>query len=192
MAMYDTLDEVRADISARLADSAGNRHSPMHAPVVATADADARMMVLRAFDADRWTLRFHTDARSPKVAVIEGDPRMAVLAYDRDAKVQLRLRGTARIERGGEIVDAAWAESTNFARRCYLGEGPGAISNEPTSGLPPEFERDEPDDVQLVPARENFAVLLMQAEEIDWFSLAHNGHRRAVLARHGASRWIAP
>ena len=164
----------------------------MHTPVVATADADARVMVLRAFDADRWTLRFHTDARSPKVAVIEGDPRMAVLAYDRDAKVQSRLRGTARIERGGEIVDAAWAESTNFARRCYLGEGPGAVSNEPTSGLPPEFERDEPDDVQLVPARENFAVLLMQAEEIDWFSLAHNGHRRAVLARNGAGRWIAP
>ena len=190
--MYDTLDEVRADISARLADAAGNRHSPMHAPVVATGDADARVMVLRAFDADHWTLRFHTDARSPKVAVIEGDPRMAVLAYDRDAKVQLRLRGTARIERDGAMVDAAWAESTNFARRCYLGEGPGAISDVPTSGLPPEFERDEPDDVQLVPARENFAVLLMQAEEIDWFSLAHHGHRRAVLARHGAARWIAP
>ena len=32
----------------------------------------------------------------------------------------------------------------------------------------------------------------MQAEEIDWFSLAHNGHRRAVLARNGADRWIAP
>jgi pyridoxamine 5'-phosphate oxidase len=190
--MYDTLDEVRADISTRLADAAGNRHSPMHTPVVATADADARVMVLRAFDADNWTLRFHTDARSPKVAVIEGDPRMAVLAYDRDAKVQLRLRGTGRIERRGAMVDTAWAESTNFARRCYLGKGPGAVSDEPTSGLPPEFERGEPDDAQLLPARENFAVLLMQAEEIDWFSLAHNGHRRALLTRGGRAHWIAP
>ncbi|UYH55446.1 pyridoxamine 5'-phosphate oxidase family protein [Qipengyuania sp. SS22] len=190
--MYDTLDEVRADLSARLANAAGNRHSAMHTPVVATADADARMMVLRAFDADSWTLRFHTDARSPKVAVIEGDPRIAMLGYDRDAKVQLRLRGTGRIERDGAMVDAAWAESTNFARRCYLGEGPGAVSKEPTSGLPPEFERDEPDYAQLIPARENFAVLLMQADEVDWFSLAHNGHRRALLMRDGRGRWIAP
>ncbi|HCY02993.1 MAG TPA: flavin-binding protein, partial [Erythrobacter sp.] len=62
----------------------------MHSPVVATADADARVMVLRAFDADSWLLRFHTDVRSPKVAVIETDSRIGVLAYDRQAKIQLR------------------------------------------------------------------------------------------------------
>ena len=99
MDMYDTLDEVRADIAARLSAAANDRRSAMHSPVVATADADARVMVLRAFDADSWLLRFHTDVRSPKVAVIEADPRIGVLAYDRQAKIQLRLRGTGRIER---------------------------------------------------------------------------------------------
>ena len=80
MDMYDTLDEVRTDIAARLSAGANDRRSAMHSPVVATADADARVMVLRAFDADSWLLRFHTDARSPKVAVIEADPRIGVLA----------------------------------------------------------------------------------------------------------------
>ncbi|MEX0341484.1 MAG: pyridoxamine 5'-phosphate oxidase family protein [Erythrobacter sp.] len=191
MAMYDTLDKVRADIATRLQEAASDRRSPMHAPVVATGDADARVMVLRAFDADSWTLRFHTDARAPKVAVIEADSRIAVLGYDKPAKVQLRMRGTGRIERVGPAVDAAWAESTNFARRCYLGEGPGTPSALPTSGLPEEFEGFEPDDGQLLPARGNFAILLIEVAEIDWFSLAHTGHRRALLTRD-RGRWISP
>lgn len=189
--MYDTLEKVRADLDARLEAAAGDRRSPMHTPVVATADADARVMVLRGFDRLSWTLRFHTDARSPKVTAVEDDPRIAVVAYDKAAGVQLRLRGRGRIERVGTGVDAAWAESTNFARRCYLGAGPGAASEGPTSGLPQQFEGAEPDDGELLPARLNFALLLVKMEEADWFSLAHTGHRRALLTRDGG-QWIAP
>ena len=189
--MNETLNEVRADIAERLAAAASDRRSPMHTPVVATADADARVMVLRAFDPASWTLRFHTDLRSPKVAAIEADRRIAVVAYDRDARVQLRLRGAARIEQAGVAVDAAWAESTNFARRCYLGAGPGAASEGPTSGLPEQFEGVEPGDAELLPARGNFALLLVEVAEIDWFSLAHTGHRRALVTRDGG-QWITP
>ncbi|MBX7483024.1 pyridoxamine 5'-phosphate oxidase family protein [Qipengyuania qiaonensis] len=189
--MYDRLDEVRADIATRLEAAARDRNAPMHTPVIATADADARIMVLRGFDAEGWVLRFHTDARSPKVAVIEADPRIAVLAYDKPAKIQLRLRGRARIERVGAAVDAAWADSPNFARRCYLGEGPGTDSTTPTSGLPREFEGVEPDDDQVVPARANFALLLIEVDVADWFSLAHTGHRRALLTRD-EGQWITP
>lgn len=189
--MDDTLDGIRADIKRRLEAAAQDRHSPLHTPAVATADADARVMVLRGCDADGWALRFHTDARSPKVAVIERDPRVTVLGYDRSAKLQLRLRGSGSILREGAAVDAAWAGSTNFARRCYLGEAPGAIADGPTSGLPRQFEGREPDEAALVGARANFALLLVEVEEADWFSLAHTGHRRALLTRDGG-RWIAP
>ena len=106
-----------------------------------------------------------------------------------------RLRGTGRIEAHGPITDAAWAASTNFARRCYLGDGPGAVSDGPTSGLPPEFEGTEPDDTQIIPARENFAVLLIDIAEVDWLYLAHTGHQRAQFSRAGevwTGRWVAP
>ncbi len=189
--MLEDLNAIRADISRRLIQGASDRRSPVHTPVVATADADARVMVLRAFDPEMWTLRFHTDARSPKVAVIDADPRIGVLAYDREAKVQLRLRGRGRIERSGDIVDAAWENSTNFARRCYLGSGPGEISQGPTSGLPSDYEGTEPPEEELVPARENFALLLIEIEEADWFSLAHSGHRRALFIGD-KGRWISP
>ena len=189
--MYDTLEEVRTDIAARLTEAARDRRVPMHTPVVVTADADARVMVLRDFDPARWTLRFHTDVRAPKVAAIETDARLTVVAYDQPGKVQLRLHGSGRIEREGPAVDAVWADSTNFARRCYLGEAPGASADQPISGLPEHLEGVEPDDDQIRRARENFAILLVEVEEIDWFSLAHTGHRRALLTPTGGE-WIAP
>lgn len=189
--MYDTLDAIRRDIARRLGEGAGDRRSAFHTPAVATADADARIMVLRAFDTDSWTLRFHTDARAPKVAAIGQGAPVGVLFYDQEAKIQIRVRGTGRIERFGPIADKAWEEATNFARRCYLGEGPGAVSDGPTSGLPERFEGVEPSEQELAPARENFAVLLVTVEEADWFYLSNDGHVRAQFSGD-EGRWVAP
>lgn len=193
--MFATLDEARRDWLGRLARAPRDRRCAMHTPVVVSAPADARVMVLRAFDQERALLRFHTDTRSPKVAAIAADPRMAVLFYDKSAKVQIRARGFGRVEAEGPVADAAWAAGTNFARRCYLGEGPGSLSDGPSSGLPPEFEGVEPDEAQLVPARANFAVLLIELVEVDWLYLAHTGHVRAQFTRASDAwegRWVTP
>ncbi|MFB0613315.1 flavin-binding protein [Aurantiacibacter poecillastricola] len=191
--MLESLAEIRDDMAQRLQEGATNRKSALHSPVVATTDADARVMVLRAFDRVGWRLRFHTDARSPKCAMIGDGAPVGVLFYDREAKLQIRCRGRGWIERDTPLADAAWQESTNFARRCYLGEGPGAVSDSPTSGLPPQFEGVEPTDAELEPARENFAALLVELETADWFSLAHTGHRRAQIdLASGEGQWLAP
>lgn len=190
-AMYDTLDKVRADIADRLTMAASGRKSAMHTPVVITPDADARIMVLREFDIDSSTLRFHTDIRSPKVQVIGEGADMAVLFYDPDAKVQLRCRGRGRIETDTPLADAAWASSTKFARRCYLGAAPGEESDGPSSGLPDWAQGEQPTDEQLVPARANFAVLLVTLSEVDWYWLSHEGHRRALIGDTG-DRWLTP
>jgi 3-hydroxyisobutyrate dehydrogenase len=194
--MFEALDDVLTDCRNRLIRAPRDRKSPMHTPVIVTGDVDARVMVLRAFDPQAWALRLHTDARAPKAQVIDADPRIAVLFYDKGAKIQIRARGSAEILRAGAEVDAAWGASTNFARRCYLGEGPGAGSDAPTSGLPPEFEGVEPDDAQLVPARENFALLRITLTAFDWLYLAHTGHVRAQFARGATGdwegRWVSP
>jgi 3-hydroxyisobutyrate dehydrogenase len=195
--MFEALDECLTDCRNRLIRAPRDRKAPMHTPVIVTADVDARVMVLRAFDSTAWTLRFHTDARAPKAQVIAADPRVAVLFYDKGAKIQIRARGTGEILREGAEVDAAWAASTNFARRCYLGDGPGAASDVPTSGLPPEFEGVEPDDVQIIPARENFALLRITLTALDWLYLAHTGHVRAQFVRKEPAsvwdgRWVSP
>ncbi|MGB3469569.1 MAG: pyridoxamine 5'-phosphate oxidase family protein [Erythrobacter sp.] len=187
--MFDNLDDVRTDLTNRLIRAARDRKSPMHTPAVVTSDVDARTMVLREFDASAWTLRFHTDTRAPKVAPIEADPRVAVLFYDKGAKIQIRVRGTAEILRDAPMTQTAWDNGSNFARRCYMGDGPGAASDIPTSGLPPELEGVEPSDEQLIPARDNFAVMLITLSELDWLYLAHTGHVRTRFTLSDGGEW---
>jgi len=194
--MFETLNDVHEDLTRRLVRAAKDRRSPMHVPAVVTSDVDARGMVLREFNSAAWTLRFHTDTRAPKVAAIEADPRMAVLFYDKGAKIQIRVKGKGRVLADDPLTQEAWDKGTNFARRCYLGDGPGALSDEPTSGLPAEFEGHEPTDEQLVPARENFAILMVDLLELDWLYLAHTGHVRAQFTRgengDWEGRWVSP
>lgn len=193
--MFDSLDDVRQDLTLRLVRAAKDRRAPMHTPAVITSDVDARVMVLREFDSNAWTLRFHTDTRAPKVEPIEADPRMAVLFYDKGAKVQIRARGTGLILDDEEVTQQAWANGSNFARRCYLGDGPGTLAGAPTSGLPTELEGVEPSDEQLEPAWDNFAVLLVELTELDWLYLAHTGHVRAQFTRDDedwVGRWVSP
>ena len=186
-----TLDTVRTDVTSRLVDAANNRRSPMHTPVVATSDADLRMMVLRAFDPESWTLRLHTDARSPKAALLGDEAPVGVLFYDGEDRVQIRCRGSARLEHDTKLADNAWSTSSAFARRCYLGQPPGQTSDAPTSGLPDDIGTARPSEAVLEPARANFALLLIEIETIDWYALAHTGHRRALLTRETA-HWLTP
>lgn len=191
--MIETFTDIAQDIAGRLNEGATNRRSAMHLGTVATADADARIMVLRAYDAETRTLRFHTDVRSPKCTLIGDGAPVGVLFYDMASKIQMRCRGVGRIEHNTPLADSIWEENTNFARRCYLGEGPGAASDVATSGLPEWIEGKEPTAEQVAPARPNFAILLVELDEVDWFYLSNDGHRRAVMnMATGEGRWIAP
>lgn len=196
--MFETLDAVLADATAQLERAARDRKSPMHVPVVGTADGDLRMMVLRACAPDLSLLRLHTDARSPKAQTIRAQGTASLLAHDLHTKTQLRLRGPARIETSGPVADSAWAASTTFARRCYLAvAAPGSAAEGPLSGLPDEVAGRQPSEEQLLPARENFAVLLIEPTSLDWLYLAHDGHRRAQFTRTGPGQdwqgtWAVP
>ena len=193
-----TLHDVLLDVGERLGQAARSRKAAMHTPVIGTADGDLRIMVLRECDAELTRLRFHTDARSPKVALLHGQPAISLLAYDPAERIQIRARGIARVEQSSPVADAAWVAATTFARRCYLTTAaPGALAAEPWSGLPPEIEGANPTEEQLMPARENFAVVLVTLTELDWLHLAHNGHRRARFSRGDAGQpwqgtWVVP
>lgn len=188
--MFETLDEIREDIKRRLIRAGKDRRAAMHTPVVGTADADVRVMVLREFESAQWTLRFHTDARSPKCVAVGEGGAVGVLFYDPGAKLQIRARGIGRVVRDGAKVDAAWAASSEYARRCYLAvAAPGAAVDAATSGLPEAVEGVRPDAEMLLPARENFALLMVELQALDWLYLAHDGHRRARFSRGDGEEW---
>ena len=192
------LPDVLAQAWRLLVRGGADRKSPIHTPVVASVDAhglpQARVMVLRQADPAGARLRFHTDARSPKVRELDGRP-VAVLGYHPGENVQLRIAGTARVLTADDAVDSLWNQSTLFARRCYLAEhAPGTPLPGPASGLPAWIEGQQPTAEQIGPARPNFAVLWVSVTAIDWLHLANSGHRRALFrAKDGwAGEWVAP
>lgn len=194
----DDLPAILSHAWTLLVRGGADRKSPMHTPVIASVDAHglphARVMVLRKADPAAATLRLHTDARSPKVAQLDGRP-VSVVAYHAGEQVQLRIAGTARVLADGDTVDAIWNQSTLFARRCYLAQHPpGTPLPGPASGLPAWIEGQQPTAEQIEPARPNFATLWIDVTAIDWLHLANSGHRRAVFrASDGwAGVWAAP
>ncbi len=189
----DDLDAIIASIWQRLTRGKADRRSPFHTPVVGTADGDLRVMVLRHVDAASGRLRFHTDARSPKTGVIGDGAPVSLLFYDPAAKVQLRCRGTGRIDTDGAAADAAWAASAPTSRRCYLAEAaPGMEQPFATSGLPAHVEGRVPDIAETEPGRAHFAILTVAVTRIDWLYLANSGHRRALFTRDAADRDAGP
>jgi len=154
---------------------------------------EVRIMVLRAVDRHSASLRFHTDARSDKCR--QRGPA-SILAYDADARIQIRVTGTISVQASGAVADAAWAEASQSSRRCYLAEpGPGTAIDGPASGLRPDLETRIPTRAESEAGRANFAVMLFTAKHIDWLHLAATGHRRAAFAcLNGEWRghWVIP
>lgn len=161
----------------------GHRKSPMHLGLLATLSGtgpQARLVVLREANQSDAFLRFHTDIRSPKFAELRDDPRVAWVFYDSEEKLQIRMLGKADLHMSSPLADAAWANTAPFSRRCYLATiPPGSASDEETSGLPPELESREPTLEESESGRENFCAVITQIEEIDVYTLAVTGHRRA-------------
>lgn len=201
-ALYNNLDLSFAEARRLIEAGAQSRHAAAHHPVVATIGSDGgpsqRVMILRHVGWQERSLRFHTDARSTKLDDLTNNSAASVLIYDPEPKIQLRLSGSAVVHREGAAVDAAWSQSTNFARRCYLAEqAPGVVVEQPTSGLPKSVEGRQPDDAELAPARDNFAILLFTFHTLEWLYLANSGHRRARWqwdsgAADWRGHWLAP
>lgn len=196
--MVENTDVLPGAVYRALAAAAASRRHPMHAPVVAGGDADARIMVLRGCDENLSALRFHTDLRSPKAAGFRADPRVTVLAYDPAERLQLRLKGLARVEGSGVEADKAWEATSPMGRRCYLAQhGPGACVAMPGASLPEALAGRRPTVEETLPGRANFAVLLVGVLTIDWLRLDSRGGVRAVLNRSSLAApwqggWVSP
>jgi hypothetical protein len=166
---------------ATLEAGVGDRAAPARHVVLATTGADgpeARLLVLRATDRARGTLTLWTDAATAKAAELAREPRAALLVWDPEARLQIRLRARVAIRPG---TPAEWDALAPAARALYGGAPP------PGHALPdPASHRPAPD-----PAR--FAILTATVEEIETLRLSEP-HERARFARPDGFRgaWIAP
>lgn len=191
---YNDLDETRVQAFGLLSRGVKDRRSAMHAFTVATVDAAGRprlrTVVNRGFDVETRTLRFHTDTRSDKLAELARNPAAAVHIYDARAKIQLRMQVDARMHHIGELRQDAWQRTRPFSRECYrVVDAPGSAISEPEQ-VP--FLSDEDPESGV----ENFAVVTLQINMMEWLYLAHSGHRRARFiwneSKELKQTWLVP
>ncbi|MEM1062104.1 MAG: pyridoxamine 5'-phosphate oxidase family protein [Planctomycetota bacterium] len=144
-----------------------------------------RTVVLRHADREDFTLGLHTDRRAPKVAAIALEPRIGWLFYDTNRRVQVRVDGTARVLVDGPEFERAWADTGLSSRRCYLAPHPPGDDLPTGVNLPEDFRDADPTFAQSEAGRDNFAVVRTRVDRLEWLSLCHSGHRRAVFEPDG-------
>jgi hypothetical protein len=197
---YASLDAALDRAWTLLQAAVTDRASNMRTPVLATKGRDgapaARTVILRAVDKERRSVHVYTDARSAKVKEIYREPRVEIVFHHTHENVQVRVAGRATMRAGDPQDREAWAAQVPPVRRAYMGAvAPGTPAPAPTGGFPAMFEDRLPSAEESETAFENFAVIAVAVERLEWLYLNPAGHRRAVFTWPGGTRkagWVVP
>ena len=196
-AYYESFEEIQKKLWSMLDDAVTNRSSPFRIPVFICADQndiDGRIVVLRKSDKENNVLQFHTDLRSPKVDILKKNNNASLVFYDKEEKIQLRVKVTCEINNKNSITEEAWKKTQHISRRCYLTDSaPSSLSDNPTSGMISKLEAFDYTMEQSEKCYENFTVIKCNIKSIEWLYLAAKGHRRAIFNfENKKNNWLVP
>ena len=196
-AYYEDFKEIKKKIWSILDDAVINRSSPFRVPVFICGDQsnfDGRTIVLRKSDKLNNLLQYHTDIRSDKIVKLKNNKNASMLFYDKEEKIQIRIKVECTINHNNEITKKSWSKTGHMSRKCYLVDsGPGTESSIPTSGLNPTVDNFGFTMEQSEEGYKNFAVIQCKIETIEWLYLAAKGHRRARFnLETNKDTWLIP
>jgi 3-hydroxyisobutyrate dehydrogenase len=192
-----SLTDLEQDCWSRLVMGAVKSRTPFHTPSLATlanGEVSLRTVVLRKTLPEERELRFHTDIRSPKWNELLINPSMSALFYDASERIQLRVKGKTVLHHTDDMTAKAWQTTSLSSRKCYLTQfSPSSFTDSSTSGLTEaiEYENFTLEDSEV--GYENFGIVSIHVQSIDWLWLNHAGHRRAFFDyEKGVNSWMVP
>jgi pyridoxamine 5'-phosphate oxidase len=197
-AYYENFAEIEKKVWSLLDDAVINRTSPFRIPVFICGslnDFDGRIVVLRKSNQSNKLLQFHSDIRSDKIKKLKDNNNASMLFYDKEEKIQVRVKIECTINHENEITKQSWLKTGHMSRKCYLVDnGPGAESPTPTSGLKPELDNFEFTMEQSEEGYKNFTVIQCKIRSFEWLYLAAKGHRRArfEFSDYTKGYWLVP
>jgi pyridoxamine 5'-phosphate oxidase len=196
-AYYENLTEIQNKYWSMLNDAVTNRSSQFRIPVFMCThqeEIDGRIVVLRKSDRENNLLQFHTDLRSMKVEIIKKNNKASLLFYDKEEKIQLRVKVDCEINNQNSTTEESWKKTQHISRRCYLTDSPpGTISDDPTSGMISKLEDFDYSMDQSEEGYKNFTVIRCKIKSIEWLYLAAKGHRRAKFdLENNKDTWLVP
>ena len=196
-AYYENFSEIKKKIWLMLDDAITNRSSQFRIPTFICGEQsnfDGRIVVLRKSDQKNDTIQFHSDIRSDKIEKLKKNSKAAMLFYDKEEKIQVRLKVECKINHNNDVTKESWSKTQHISRKCYLvHNGPGTESATPTSGLKPELDNFEFTMEQSEEGYKNFTVIQCKVKSIEWLYLAAKGHRRARFdLENNKNSWLVP
>ena len=176
---YEDFAEIKKKIWSMLTNAVKDRSSPFRIPVFICGvqnDLDGRIVVLRKSDQSNSLLQYHSDIRSDKIEKLKANKNAAMLFYDKEEKIQVRLKIECTVDHDNNITKESWLKTGHMSRKCYLVDnGPGTKSEIPTSGLKPELDNFEFTMEQSEVGYKNFTVIQCKVRSIEWLYLAAKG-----------------
>jgi pyridoxamine 5'-phosphate oxidase len=196
-AYYEDLPEIKKKIWSMLDNAIKDRSSPFRIPVFVCGNQDnfdGRIVVLRKSDRSNNLIQYHSDIRSNKIAKLKINKNASMLFYDKEEKIQVRLKVLCSVNHNNDITKESWLKTGHMSRKCYLVDnGPGSESKKPTSGLKPELDNFEFTMEQSEAGYKNFTVIQCKVKSIEWLYLAAKGHRRAKFdLETNKDTWLVP
>tara|TARA_A100001011_G_scaffold68304_1_gene69630 strand:- start:567 stop:1166 length:600 start_codon:yes stop_codon:yes gene_type:complete len=196
-AYYEDFSEIIKKIWLMLDDAITNRSSQFRTPTFICGDQldfDGRIVVLRKSDQKNNLLQFHSDIRSDKIEKLKKNSKAAMLFYDKEEKIQVRLKVDCTINHENDVAKDSWSKTQHISRKCYLVDnGPGSETEIPTSGLKPELDNFDYTKEQSEEGYRNFTVIQCEVKLIEWLYLAAKGHRRARFnLENNKNTWLIP
>ena len=196
-AYYEDFSEIKKKIWLMLEDAVSNRNSQFRIPTFIcgfNSDINGRIVVLRKVDKQNNLVQFHSDIRSDKIEILKKNSSSAMLFYDKEEKIQVRLKIECIINHENNITNESWEKTQHISRKCYLVDnGPGTVSDIPTSGLKPELDNFDYTKEQSEEGYKNFTVIQCKIKIMEWLYLAAKGHRRARFDLESKKdNWLVP
>ena len=196
-AYYEDFTEIKKKIWSMLNSAVIDRSSQFRIPVFICGDQsdfDGRIVVLRKSDEQNNIVQFHSDIRSDKIKKLKKNSKAAMLFYDKEEKIQVRLKVECTVNHENNITKESWLKTGHMSRKCYLVDnGPGTVSDNPTSGLKPELDNFEFTMEQSEVGYKNFTAIQCKIKSMEWLYLAAKGHRRARFdLEKNREFWLIP
>ena len=187
---YDQISETLNTAEFILDNAVDNAKTLFHTLTLSSHDEGkiaSRVVVLREFNSKERYLRFHTDARAPKIKHFQKNSNASILGYDPTLKIQLKLQGNIEVHLNNDVTKASWNESTARSKKCYSVEGGSSL--EIDNPLDYDLKDGNIEDGYL-----NFAVLKFKYTSLEFLYLKSSGHRRAIHSwdEDLVSNWLVP
>jgi pyridoxamine 5'-phosphate oxidase len=191
-----TPEEIYARMWDCLAAAVREEKNPFKLMQAATIGLDGcpnvRTVLLRSVSERENLLTFHTDLRSPKIAELSREPRIALVGVDPVHNVQIRVSGETRILRAGQARLDAWRSSPDHDLAVYRTRlAPGTPISHADAALDETQPVPDPDE-----GLKHFCVVEVRPTRLDWLEhLTADRQQRARFVRQGdiwLRDWVAP